>query len=186
MAVFLPTLHAQFFLEEDTSGRSHGLWASGSWSSVTFHVGSVLGAGGWGSPPSGHKSIGRRRILCLGEQSTPASPGTVSTWWVMAQHTGHLVPGVPGSSQHKVITPTGQHMPDTQCLLNSSPQLSAWGREPGRGEGAGVASVHRALGQVGWWMPRGVKGKQRRTWEGAGWGSGDDEQGQVAARVEVW
>ena len=67
----------------------------------------------------------------------------------MAQRTGHLVPGVPGSSQHKVITPTGQHMPDTQCLLSSSPQLSAWGREPGRGEGAGVASVHRALGLVG-------------------------------------
>ena len=49
-----------------------------------------------------------------------------------------------------------------------------------------MASVHRALGQVGWWTPRGVKGKQRRTWAGAGWVSGDDEQGQVAAGVEGW
>lgn len=149
MAVFLPNPPAQFFLEEDASGRSHGLWAPGSWSSVTFHVGSVLGAGGWGSPPSGHKTIGRRRIPCLREQSTPAGPRTVSTWWVMAQRTGHPVPGVPGGSQHKVITPTGQHMPGTQCLPSSSPQLSAQGREPGYREGAGVASVHRALGLVG-------------------------------------
>lgn len=40
-----PPTPAQFFLEEDASGRSHGLWAPGSWPSVTFHVGSVLGAG---------------------------------------------------------------------------------------------------------------------------------------------
>ena len=33
---------------------------------------------------------------------------------------------------------------------------------------------------------RGVKGKPRGTWVGAGWGSGDDEQGQVAAGVEGW
>ena len=64
-------------LEEDASGRSHGLWAPGSWPSVTFHVGSVLGAGGWGSPPLGHKTIGRRRILSLAEQGTPAGLRTV-------------------------------------------------------------------------------------------------------------
>lgn len=81
-----------------------------------------LGAG----VPLPDTTIGRRRIPCLGEQSTPAGPGTVSTWRVMAQRTGHPVPS-PRRSQHKVITPTGQHMPGTQCLPSSSPQLSAQG-----------------------------------------------------------
>ena len=67
--------------------------------------------------------------------------------WLSAQATSSS--GVPGGSWHKVITPTGQHMPGTRCLLSSSPQLSAQGQEPGRGEGAGVASVHRTLGLAG-------------------------------------
>ena len=151
MAVFLPDPRHSFFLRKmlQVEAMVSGHQAAGLLLPSTLALCWGMGAGGWGSPPSGHKTIGRRRIPCLGEQSTPAGPGTVSTWWVMAQRTGHPIPGVPGGSQHKVITPTGQHIPGTQCLLSSSPQLSAQGREPGYGEGAGVASVHRALGLVG-------------------------------------
>ena len=35
-------------------------------------------------------------------------------------------------------------------------------------------------------MPKGVKEKRRGTWVGAGWGSGDDESGQVAVGVGNW
>lgn len=178
---------AQFFLEEDASGRSHGLWAPGSWSSVTFHVGSVLGDGGWGL---GFPSL---RTQNHWQEKDPVSWRAEHPSWswdcvnMVGDGSAHRPPHpwgprrLPAQGNHTHGSAHTRHPMPSEFL--STAQRPGTRARVRRGGGSGHCSQSP---WAGGWMPRGVKEKQRGTWVGAGWGSGDDESGQVAVRVGSW
>ena len=83
---------------------------------------------------------------CIGAEHPGRSWDYVDAVGGQVSTTGHLIPWCP-----RQLPAQGNHAHDLahQVPVSSSPRLSPLGLESELNERAGVASVHRAIGQVG-------------------------------------